>query len=211
MISEQQWLEFIEQPLRKLTLLDCEVRTPTVWQESPFQTQLSASFVIDDDLMWDAGRVLKDYLNKIVEAMLKEFNKYDIVEFWPLIIHNDVGDHQFLLNEKQNVPTRVIIQYDDSRRELQVRVEVLFRQVGNYYYPIIGGPIDGFLFPFKHVPYEGQNITFQFNTPFHREYTLQDKRPWPGLDLQMVNRQKSTLINYQFKMPYVYYMGETIS
>jgi hypothetical protein len=96
----------------------------------------------------------------------------------------------------------------------QITIDILARQIGNWYYPIVGGPMDGLLFPFKCVPYDGQNLTFEFYlNPRHDYYIYPEDRGeylWPGIDLDLVRRQSVTLHEYRFYMPYLYYMGETL-
>lgn len=218
---QEEWAARFEQPLRKVAQLEeCEARPMTLWPVTkdgdPFQVHLYSSFIVPDSEE-DPEPIIQYHLNTVADKLQQEIDKFDIAEFYPLSALFNNGALQFLFNEDRGVPTRATVCYDVICQGNRISVDVLLKQVGNWYYPIIGGPMDGLLFPFKHVPYEGQKTTFQFDMNPTRDYTIygeyedDEDVQWPGLDMQIVYRQRATMHNYQFQMPYVYYMGETIS
>lgn len=195
---------------------------PDRWEGTePFHNHLYAQFTIPDGEISRelADQAFKYHMEEIMENMKLELSKTDMAEFRALPIYGPeaIGVWQYIFNEAEKMPVRVTARYDIVQQGTVYTFDLLFRQVGNWYFPIIGGPMDGLLFPFKNVPYDGQNITYEYfsnRRPSYEYTTWEDEECtehlYPGVDLELVGRMKTTLHEYKFIMPYVYYMGETL-
>jgi len=211
--------DFFEPYMHEMVDFDlCEVRKPLRPEEtryySPFDVHLFSSFMISDESMKYLEEPFVYSVRQVILELNMEIERHDIVRFWPLETFDTEGTRQFLFNKDVGVPTRLTVSYNPVIQGTQFAVDVMFREVGNWYYPIIGGPMDGYLFPFRDVPREGQLLHFRFdNNPIRDYYLYEGEKEilWPGIDLQMTHRQRSTLINYVFEMPYVYYKGEIVN
>lgn len=211
--------DFFEPYISEMAEFDlCEVREPLRPEDtryfSPFDVHLFSSFTISDESMKYSETPIVYSIRQVILELNMKIENYDIVRFWPLAIRDAEGSRQFLFNEAVGVPTRLTVSYNPFIQGTRFAIDTMFRQVGNWYYPIIGGPMDGHLFPFKDTPREGQRFPFRFDNHPIRDYHLYEGEKevlWPGIDLQITHRQRSTLLNYVFEMPYVYYTGEVVN
>jgi hypothetical protein len=104
--------------------------------------------------------------------------------------------------------------YDIASAGTNVFLDVVFKHVGNVYYPIVNGPMHGLLFPFVETPEDGTEFSYDYYLAAASRNQRGDLcddnyNHWPGLHRE--SRRPTSTLFYRFVSPYVYYLGERLA